>query len=138
MTWVKITDDYANHPKIAAAGPHAIALWLAGLAYCNRNLTDGYIPLAAAETLIHWRYADDDGRIWTLGIHSGHQGIDITCESAINRLVDVGLWEVAPGGYQVHDYADYQPLKAQIIELREHRSRAGRKGANTTNAKRQA
>ena len=44
MPWVRIDDGYADHPKMAAVGPLGQALWLAGLAYCNRYLTDGFIP----------------------------------------------------------------------------------------------
>src|SRR5690606_21336975 len=33
-------------------------------------------------------------------------------------LVRVGLWEVAPAGYQFHDWADYQPTKEQVLSRR--------------------
>ena len=56
MAWVKIDDHFDEHPKIAQAGPLAVAVWLAGLAYCNRNLTDGFIPWSKAQGLVSWQF----------------------------------------------------------------------------------
>lgn len=44
MTWVRLDDEFGEHPKIAALSDSALALFVTGLAYCNRNLTDGFIP----------------------------------------------------------------------------------------------
>jgi hypothetical protein len=44
MTWVKIDDGFADHPKVIEAGPMASWLFLCGLTYCSRQLTDGFIP----------------------------------------------------------------------------------------------
>lgn len=38
------------------------------------------------------------------------------------------LWERVSGGYQVHDFADYQPSREEVIALRATRAEAGRKG----------
>jgi hypothetical protein len=40
----------------------------------------------------------------------------------------VGLWEVVPDGYMVHDYLDYQPSKERVEATREARAEAGAKG----------
>jgi hypothetical protein len=44
MTWIKLDDQIADHPKIVKAGPLASWLYICGLTYCARFLTDGFIP----------------------------------------------------------------------------------------------
>ena len=129
MVWVRIDDRYAENPKIVEAGPLCVALWLAGLAYCNRNLTDGFIPWSTARTLVDWEYAERDGRQITIAISCGIGGEDLTSNAVIKRLVEVGLWDVVRDGtepkhlrvkgYQVHDYEQYQPSRAQVLKERE-------------------
>lgn len=123
MPWVRIDDAYADHPKLAAVGPLGQALWLAGLAYCNRNLTDGFIPWAASQSLLAWQYLEPPKnglrRRMTIGVGSGLSGEDVTTDYVIELLLDVGLWESMDDGYYVHDYPDYQPSKAEVVEERE-------------------
>ena len=124
MPWVKIDDHFDEHHKFQKAGPLAAALWLAGLAYCNRNLTDGRIPRSKANTLWSWTWFDepnDEGqaREVTLGISSGYAGEDITSEYVIQRLVDAGLWDDHGTHFMVHDYHEYQASKEQVVAERE-------------------
>lgn len=104
MTWVKIDDHFDEHPKFVAAGPEAGWMFMRGLAYCNRHETDGHIPEAIVAR-IGSDFAPDKRR------------------ELAATLVEVGLWH-GPGhgcprcpdpadGWQVHDYPDYQPTKAQ-------------------------
>ena len=44
MTWLRIDDDFYDHPKIVAAGPLAIALHVLSMGYASRHGTDGFIP----------------------------------------------------------------------------------------------
>jgi hypothetical protein len=102
VVWVRLADDVADHPKLLQAGPLAAWLWVCGLAYCNRHLTDGLIPAAQIR-----RLADvDDPALLAI------------------RLVDAGLWEAVAGGYQVHDYGEYQPSAEDV--KRERRAAAER------------
>lgn len=123
MAWVKIDDHFDEHPKHAQAGPLGWALWLAGLAYCNRNLTDGFIPWNVARGLVNWEFVgspDSTGQrpMWTVGVTSGHAGHDVDCQMVLDLLIDAGLWEEREGGYYVHDYPDYQPTKREILRQR--------------------
>jgi hypothetical protein len=93
--WVKVDDSIAHHPKLVAAGGQAAWHFICGLAYCARYLTDGFIPAAVAPHLS----AQRGGR--RLG----------------NRLLAAGLWHEAPGGYRVHDYADYQIGRDEALAL---------------------
>jgi len=114
MPWVKLDDHFAEHPKLAQVGIFGLALWVSGLAYCNRNLTDGYIPLGIARTLV-----DFSAYIFE-GYPKGSQGdVGWTARLVIEDLVGAGLWEKVPGGYQIHDYAFYQPTKVEVLADRE-------------------
>ena len=98
MAWVRIDDSFPDHPKAVQAGPLACWLYVCSIAYANRYLTDGFIP----ERQI-WRLIDSDD-----------------AEALADALIDSGLWEQADGGYQIHDYLDYQPSAERVKADRVH------------------
>jgi hypothetical protein len=112
--WVKIDDAYPSHPKVLAAGPLAMLMQVAGLCYCNRNLTDGFVPKAAARTLIDWTVDRPDGSSATVCIRSQDCHSDVTCDEIVTSLLSSEMWTAVPGGYQIAGYADYQPTRASI------------------------
>jgi hypothetical protein len=138
MAWVRIDDHFDEHPKMQRVGPLAWGVWLAGLAYCNRNTTDGFIPWSKARTLCSFEVVEDDGRLWGLSRTSGMVGEDIDAEWVTKLLVEAGLWEEVENGrgrvdgYMIHDYPDYQPLKAQIEEDRARKVAAGQAGGKAS------
>jgi hypothetical protein len=97
VTWVRLADDFADHPKIVAAGALAAWQFVCGLAYCNKHLTDGFIPRGAVRRLAD---VEDPFRLAA-------------------TLVDVGLWESVDGGWMVHDYLNYQPSRQTVVTERE-------------------
>jgi hypothetical protein len=97
MVWVRIDDHFSDHPKMVAAGPLGLAMQVAGLCYSNRHLTDGFIPQNVAKKLLD--FDDIRGVAW---------------KGVVKRLVDAGAWKVVPGGWQIHDYAEYQPTRSQV------------------------
>jgi hypothetical protein len=101
MTWVKLDDQFTDHPKVVAAGPLAAWLYICGLTYAARYLTDGFIPAAQVR-----RLAD-------LG----------EPERLAERLVGVELWEREEAGYRIHDYLDFNPSAAQVRKEREDNAR---------------
>lgn len=116
MAWVKLTDDFPKNIKVISAGLEARALYITALCHCNENLTDGFV---------------DSRFLVSLGILTGLSD----AQASANRLVEVGLWEQCDGGYKVHDYHDYNPTRAEVIEKRQQisqeRSKAGTKGADS-------
>lgn len=108
MVWVKLDDAIGEHPKIAGISDSAFALFVTGLAYCNRNLTDGFIPSPVGFGQL--RYCDGNA------------------VPSIRELEEVGLWHPKRGGWMVHDFAEYQPTKAAVLAEKEAKSRAGRAG----------
>ena len=97
MPWVKIDDNFASHPKIVAAGPMAGWLYICGLTYSARYLTDGFIPAKQVRLLA-----------------------DIESPATVAaKLVECGLWEPVDGGYMIHDYLKYNPSGVQVKRDRE-------------------
>lgn len=101
---------------------------VAALCYSNRELTDGFVPRAIARRLLDWSAEDEAGRRWRISRVSGMSGDDVDAEWVIGLLLDAGMWHETAGGYRIHDYDEYQPSKADVLELSAKRSAAGRKG----------
>ena len=71
-------------------------LWICGLAWCSRHLTDGVIPAEAVSTF---------------GVPNVKQ--------AAESLVRVNLWGTTANGYIIHDYLEFQPSAEQVKHRRE-------------------
>lgn len=96
MTWVRLDDSFPDHPKALQVGPLACWLYVCGIAYANRHLTDGFIPARQVVRLI------DAKKV----------------EALAAALVDAQLWEVVDGGYEIHDYLVYQPSAEKVKKER--------------------
>ncbi len=124
MTWVRLDEAFPRHPKVAAAGPLGIAMQVTALCYCNQYLTDGFIPRSVAKSLL-----DFEGLVFTLewrGLDDG--GCNVEWHHIAKDLVEAKLWEEVEGGYQIHDYHDYQPSRAAVMAEREQKRAAGKAG----------
>ena len=93
MSWVKIDDQFSEHPKVMQAGPLASWLYVRSLCYTAKYLTDGFIPQSSAEQLAMFAGSSPE---------------------LLEKLVECSLWERRNGGYQIHDYLDYNPTGAQV------------------------
>lgn len=51
MTYLRIDDNMPDHPKIVGLTDGAFRLYVGGLCYSARHLTDGIIPLSAVPRL---------------------------------------------------------------------------------------
>ena len=95
--WVRLDDGMAHHPKFVQSGPEAMALFVAGLCYCNRYRTDGLIPKLVLPCLLP-------------GL-SEQRAIELALRLATNARrpswIDVG------DHYRVHDYEVYQPTRVE-------------------------
>lgn len=97
MAWLRLDDAFADHPKIVAAGPLAGWLHICGLLYSARLLTDGFIPTGQVRKL-----ADVENAL-----------------ELAQQLCQAGLWEPCDGGYQIHDYLEYNPSREETLRKRE-------------------
>jgi len=102
VSWVAIDDKYPDHPKVALLPREirAAAHWLhtCALCYCNRQLTDGFVSAGKLDDL------------YTLG---DHDPADLA-----KALRKAGMWEKARGGWQIHDYEEYQPSRQEVERKR--------------------
>jgi hypothetical protein len=94
VTWFKVDDGFALHPKAIAAGNAALGLWVRAGSWCGAHLTDGRLPA---------------GMVGTLGGHARD----------VRKLIAAGLWCQTEGGYQFIDWEQWQPTKAQVKAERE-------------------
>jgi hypothetical protein len=99
MTWFRLDDDFADHDKVLAleSGPcpdAAIAAWTRCASWTSHADKGGFVPGPIA-----LRYARMN-------------------ETVLSELVRVGLWLPAHGGYQFHDWADYNPSGERLEEKR--------------------
>lgn len=107
MTWVKLDDQFGDHPKVAAAGPLAGWLHVRALCYCSRHLTDGFVPRDILRTL------------WDWGFEGVSQVASGSSEGLAEKLTSVGMWMKVDGGFQIHDYLEYNPSAADVRAKRE-------------------
>jgi hypothetical protein len=81
------------HMKALMAGNKSLGLWVRAGSWSMHQLSDGFIPREIVSAL---------GGDW-----------DDTA-----ALINAGLWQEAPGGYQFHDWAEYQPTREQVLAER--------------------
>jgi hypothetical protein len=132
MPWVKLDDQFPDHRKLAELGDYAPAcgwLYVCGLAYCNRQLTDGRIPKAHVHRLASFRHLSiGTGRVGSNEAPLAPMPEAIDADELAEMLVDAGLWEDDGDFFLVHDYGEYQFTKVEVEAMREQRRQAGRIG----------
>lgn len=115
--YLKLAFTFPEHPKVEAAGGDAAWLHICALAYCSRNLTDGFLPVSIVSRLSDREHA----------------------RQLASRLVEVGLWHatahecvrcvaVPQGTYLIHDYLEHQNSAVRVREISEKRAVAGQRG----------
>lgn len=95
MAYVRLDDSVMDNPKMLALSDRAFRGWIWGLCYAQRHLTDGFLPLGA---------------------------LTATVKRGTHELMARGLWAVADGGFQIHDYLKHQDSK-EVVEGRKGRAR---------------
>ncbi len=104
MAWVRFDDGFFRHPKVVTAGRDARDLFMASVFYANSNLTDGFVP---------------EGAVPLIAPEAGLKSF----AKAVRALLANGLWEPADGGYQIHDYLEYQASAEKVTALREQNAK---------------
>lgn len=108
--WVKLDDEFYDHPKWAGAPGDSIALWVAMIAWCNRNdSTEGYIPALKTHGLVNVR------------------NVKATLADLCSRGTPPVIRRQGDG-YVIHDYAEYQQPE-RVREIAAKRAEAGKRGA---------
>ena len=105
MSWVRLDDAMPDKPKVRHVGPLGQALHVAGICYSARHLTDGFLPESAIPTLIDLKPRE--------------------LKALVSKMLEVSpgqsnpLWHREPGGYQIHDYLEYNPNRSAVLAERE-------------------
>lgn len=134
MTWVRIDQEFARHPKLVVAGPLAMAMQVAALCHCNEHLTDGFVGRSIVPTLLNLEGLGM--RMWMGEIAGG--GEDASWKLVVEDLVTAGVWEEVSGGWRIHDYHDYQPSRQAALDAIEQRREAARAGGRARASRRSA
>jgi len=95
MTWLKLDDKFAGHPKISPLTDGAFRLHVSGLLFSAGHETDGLIA-AEMVPLLMPRYR----RVY------------------LTELEARGLWIVSSEVVEIHDFTDYNPSKEQVSARR--------------------
>jgi hypothetical protein len=117
MAWVRLDDDFHQHPKILNAWRHdpaSIGLATLALSWSGRYLTDGQIPRSFVD---QWFEAPFDRN------------------RAIQALEAAGVWVPNDDGWQIHDYLAYQDSREQILAKRQAESARKQRGRDAQSAR---
>ena len=104
MSWGRLDDKANGNAKLLALSDAAWRMWGAGLIYCQDNLTDGFIP---------------DHAIYAFGVRARNK-VAIADELCRALVPNKGpLWHKTEGGFQVHDYLDWNDAREKVLAERE-------------------
>ncbi len=95
--------EWLTNPKIVSAGKDGRALWLSALLYAHKNDSGGFIPSSALPLLC------------------GGADVDLGASDEIVGTLTTPwmpgktpLWDVMEGGWMIHDFDQYPPIKAPV------------------------
>jgi hypothetical protein len=103
--WARLDDELIDHRKVFEAGKRlgpngpaiALGLYAVGLMWCNKQLTDGFIPISSLQKFPHVAKP----------LH------------VADALVAAGLLDKVEGGFMIHDFSDHNP-SAKAIKRKRH------------------
>ena len=110
MTWLRLDDTMYRNPKVHGLTSDGFRVHVGGLLHCCQQLTDGLVSTPALYSLFCPGMRD-------IG--------DVASE-----LVSAGLWGQVEGGWQINDFLEFNPSRAEVVERREAdaaRKRASRR-----------
>lgn len=114
LPWIRLQTTMFENPKILNLKEdrqwRAIVAHLEAMTYVGRNALAGYIPKTAVR-LLHISNND------------------------VTRLVSEGLWQPAPGGWQINGWDEYQLADAEARARSEKAKKAAAARWNRRNGK---
>lgn len=101
MAWIRLSDDYNDHPKFDNLSDGAFRLWHQGMGFCRKYQTDGLMPLASVRKF---------------KAYTARRMAELMTPW---RLLANPLWRSVEGeAVKVHDYLDWNPSKDEADERR--------------------
>lgn len=92
MPWVRLDDRFPSHRKVALLSDRGFRLYVSALCWASENLTEGLIQDRELPFVARLR------------------GV----KSAAKELEEARLWDRVEGGWQIHDYLEYNPDRARV------------------------
>lgn len=103
MPFGRLHEEAAGDGKLLALSDAAWRMWGMGLIYCQKNLTDGFIP----EHAIH-----------TFGVRAPNK-TKIAEELCTPQTAGkAAVWAAVDGGFQVHDFLQWNDSRVVVLEKR--------------------
>jgi hypothetical protein len=96
MTWLRLDDKFAGHPKISPLSDGAFRLHVSGLLFCAAHETDGLVPLEQIPLLMP-KYR----------------------KPYLAEVIARGLWLPRLELIEIHDFTEYNPSRDQLQTRRE-------------------
>jgi hypothetical protein len=93
--WVKLDDNFPDHPKVDQLSEGAFRLYISSLCYAQKYLTDGLIAYDRPPRLMA-RYRP----------------------KFLEELVDAGLWERSGPDYLIHDFTVFNHTRDYWVKKR--------------------
>lgn len=106
MAWIRLSDDYNDHPKFDNLSDGAFRLWHQAIGFCRKFRTDGLIPIATVRKFKAYspKRAQELETPWRGG--------------------EQPLWHGVEGfGIRVHDYLEWNLSKEEEEQQREESKR---------------
>lgn len=116
MPWVRFDDQFTVHRKVRGLSDSAFRLHAEAIFWCARNLTDGFVPaedlhvLATARRPLKFVPELVIRRSWHLA--------DEACDSKKCPAHQDHQPDPTRDGWLLHDYFEYQPTKAKVLDER--------------------
>lgn len=117
MPWGRLDDGVNDNPKFTNISDSAFRLWVCGLVYCQKHLTDGFIP---------------EDEVQYLKVRAKARPPLVAELLASQPTIGKGpLWHRVDGGYRMHDYFDWNDDAATIRAKRKVASDRLKRHRNT-------
>lgn len=101
MAWIRLSDNYVDHPKFQALSDGSFRLWHEAMSFCRRHQSDGFFSFGVMKGFRHYSKARE-------------KQLATPHAAGANPL-----WCLVPGGgYTVHDYLEWNPSKDEENERR--------------------
>jgi hypothetical protein len=98
VPWFKVDDNFYDHPKVKKLSSHAVRLWLMAGSRSAHYLLDGWVD-----------------QVFVNSFANGSR--------SARALVEANLWyedeRDGEQGWYFHDWADYQPMRAEVERRRQ-------------------
>lgn len=106
MPWARLDDGLNDDAKLNALSAPAFRLWVRGLVWCQKNLSDGFIPEREIPRLTAETRERDRPKL-----------IAELCATLVPGKG--ALWVQVDGGYQMHDFLEWNDSRDKVLAERE-------------------